>query len=77
MSDEKEKKVISADNIEQDFSQEDLEALMKKVDKESTFRKLKGYQYQFVFWLAVAWSGFQLYTALFGLLAAHLQRSIH
>jgi TRAP transporter 4TM/12TM fusion protein len=74
---DKDKKVIRADDIEQEVSQEELEALMKKVDKESTFRKLKGYQYQLVFWLAVAWSGFQLYTAMFGLLAAHLQRSIH
>ena len=75
MSD-KDKKATSPD-VEQEVSQEELEALMKKVDKESTFRKLQGFQHHFVFWLAVVWSGFQLYTAMFGLLAAHLQRSIH
>jgi TRAP transporter 4TM/12TM fusion protein len=71
------RKVISAEDVKPEVSEEELTKLLAKVDKESTFRKLGGYQYQVVFWIAVAWSCFQLYTAMFGVLAAQLQRSIH
>jgi TRAP transporter 4TM/12TM fusion protein len=74
---EKKVKVITADDLKSDVSEEELTELMKKVDKESTFRRLGGYQYQLVFLIAVAFSCFHLYTGLFGVLAAQLQRSIH
>lgn len=62
---------------EYDVDQASLEELMKKVDKESTFRKLTGYQAKLVYFLAIAFSCFHLYTGIFGVLAAQLQRSIH
>ena len=60
-----------------EVSQEELEALLKKVDKESTFRKLAGFDHWLVFWIAVAFSCFHVYTAMFGMLPAQMQRSVH
>jgi TRAP transporter 4TM/12TM fusion protein len=70
-------KVIRAEDYESQVSAEEIQEIMKKVDKESTFRKLTGYSSQIVYILAVGFSCFQLYTAIFGVLAAQLQRSIH
>ena len=67
----------STGEIIPDVSQEELEALLKKVDKESTFRKLAGFDYWLVFWIAVAFSCFHVYTAMFGMLPAQMQRSVH
>lgn len=55
----------------------DIDEIMAKYDKESNYRKLSGLQYKIVFVIAVLFSLFQLYTAMFGVLAAQLQRSIH
>ena len=63
--------------IASEVSQEELEALLKKVDKESTFRKLAGFDHWLVFWIAVAFSCFHVYTAMFGMLPAQMQRSVH
>ncbi len=60
-----------------DVSAEELEELLKKVDKESTYRKLAGFDHWLVFWIAVAFSCFHVYTALFGMLPAQMQRSVH
>jgi TRAP transporter 4TM/12TM fusion protein len=60
-----------------EVTQEEIAEILKKVDKESTARKLKGFQYWIVYVLAVGFSCFQVYTAAFGLLPAQLQRSIH
>ena len=46
----------STGEIAPEVSQEELEALLKKVDKESTFRKLAGFDHWLVFWIAVAFS---------------------
>ncbi|SDF08054.1 TRAP transporter permease [Sporolituus thermophilus] len=62
---------------EPEVSAVEVEELLKKVDKESTYRKLEGIPRKLVFWLAVAFSCFHLYTGIFGMLAAQLQRSIH
>jgi TRAP transporter 4TM/12TM fusion protein len=67
----------STGDILPEVSQEEMEALLKKVDKESTFRKLMGFDHWLVFWLAVAFSCFHLYTAMFGMLPAQMQRSVH
>ena len=64
-------------DMHSEVSQEDLEKLMAKVDKESTFRKLTGVDAWVVYLIAVGFSCFQLYTAMFGTLAAQLQRSVH
>ncbi|HSB67996.1 MAG TPA: TRAP transporter permease [Candidatus Methylomirabilis sp.] len=63
--------------MQSDVTQEELTKLLAKVDKESTFRKLTGYQYRIVYWLAVAFSCFQVYTGLLGAYPAQIQRSIH
>lgn len=55
----------------------DLDEIIAKYDKESSFRKLSGYQMKIVTSLAIMFSLFQLYTAIFGVLPAQLQRSIH
>ena len=74
MSEDKNKQVLVDDT---EVSEEELEELMKKVDKESRFRKLTGFQGKLVFGIAVAFSLFHLYTGVFGMLAAQLQRSVH
>lgn len=55
----------------------DLDEIIAKYDKESSFRKLSGYQMKIVTSIAIMFSLFQLYTAIFGVLPAQLQRSIH
>lgn len=67
----------STGEITSDVSQEELETILKKVDKESTFRKLAGFDHWLVFWIAVAFSCFHVYTAMFGMLPAQMQRSVH
>jgi TRAP transporter 4TM/12TM fusion protein len=64
-------------DIKSDVTEEELTQLLAKVDKESTFRKLTGYQYRIVYWIAVAFSVFQVYTGLLGAYPAQIQRSIH
>lgn len=75
MSDQDKK--LHSSQAETEVSAEELEELMKKVDKESTFRKLQGFQHKLVFYIAIAFSVFHLYTGMFGMLAAQIQRSVH
>jgi TRAP transporter 4TM/12TM fusion protein len=58
-------------------SKEEIEEILKKVDKEASARKLTGTPRWVVYVICVSWSLFQVYTAAFGLLPAQLQRSIH
>ncbi len=53
------------------------EEVLKKYDKESDKREYSGLMAYIVSALAITFSLFQLYTAMFGVLDAHLQRSIH
>jgi len=55
----------------------DLDEIIAKYDKESNYRKLSGFQMKLVTTTAILFSVFQLYTAIFGVLPAQLQRSIH
>ncbi|MGJ7922335.1 TRAP transporter permease [Neobacillus sp. LXY-4] len=50
---------------------------MEKYDPEAASRKLSGYLGWAVFLGLLAFSCFQLYTSIFGILTAQLQRSIH
>ena len=50
---------------------------LKKYDKESNALEHKGLMAKFVSALAIAFSVFQLYTAIFGVLDAQLQRAVH
>jgi TRAP transporter 4TM/12TM fusion protein len=56
---------------------EDIEAIVKKYDIESATRKLPIRWNKVVTIIAVLFSSFQVYTAIFGTLAPQLQRSIH
>jgi len=73
---EKQPIIIRAEDYESEVSEEEIQEIMKKVDKNQP-PKLTGYSSQIVYILAVGFSCFQLYTAIFGALAAQLQRSIH
>ncbi|TFG79439.1 MAG: TRAP transporter permease, partial [Spirochaetales bacterium] len=54
-----------------------VQDVMKKYDKESNFRVLKGFAARIISAIAIVFSCFQLYTAVFGVLDAMIQRSIH
>ncbi|MGE5256601.1 MAG: TRAP transporter permease [Hyphomicrobiales bacterium] len=58
-------------------SKEEIEKILRKVDKEAGARKLTGLPHWIVYVIGVSWSLFQVYTAAFGLFPAQLQRSIH
>ena len=58
-------------------SKEEIEKILKQVDKEAAARKLTGLPHWIVYVIGFSWSIFQVYTAAFGLLPAQLQRSIH
>lgn len=51
--------------------------IMKKFDKEADHRTLAGFGGRLVAALAIAFSAFQLYTAVFGVFDAMIQRSVH
>lgn len=59
------------------LSQEQQQALLEKYDPEAGTRKLKGVLGWIVFLGLLSFSLFQLYTGVFGVLTAQLQRSIH
>lgn len=69
--------VLRISDMKSEVSEEELTKLLAKVDKESTFRRLTGWDYRVVYWIAVGWSCFQLYTALLGMYPAQIQRSVH
>ncbi len=67
-------------NTEHDFSnmtEEEIQDILSKYDKEQRFRRYKGFLAIFTRYGAIAFSIFQLYTAIYGTLASQLQRSIH
>jgi len=70
---------MSDENLNSSQIQEEIniDAIMAKYDKESSYRRLRGKQMKIVSVIAVLFSCFQLYTAIFGILPAQLQRSIH
>ena len=77
MTDKEQPKVPLEGDVEPEVTEEEITEILKKVDKESTFRRLIGYQHWIVYAIAVAFSLFQLYTGVFGFLPAQKQRSIH
>ncbi len=54
-----------------------VEEILQKYDKESTFRILDGLWGKIIVFLCIAFSAFQLYTAAFGVFPAQIQRGIH
>ena len=58
-------------------AQQEADAVLRKYDSESNTRTLTGVMARIVSAIAIAFSIFQLYTSLFGVLDAHLQRAVH
>ncbi len=71
--------IENTDEIQVDISSDEVNVddIMAKYDKESAYRRLSGKQLKIVSIIAILFSGFQLYTAIFGILPAQLQRSVH
>jgi len=53
------------------------EEVMRQFDKEADFRTIAGFLGKVIAAICIAFSIFQLYTAMFGVLDAMMQRSIH
>ena len=62
---------------EKDFQELSAEEVMQKFDKESDKREMKGFWNIRINAICIVFAIFQLYTAAFGILDAHLQRAIH
>lgn len=67
-----ENKTITSDNQEVN-----IDAILEKFDKESSYRRLSGVQAKIISVIAILFAFFQLYTGAFGVLPSQLQRSIH
>lgn len=55
----------------------DAQEIMRKFDKESDYRNIKGFLGKVIAAIAICFSIFQVYTALFGVFDAMIQRTIH
>lgn len=62
---------------EKDFKELSADEVMQKFDKESDKREVKEIWNIIINAICIAFAVFQLYTATFGVLDAHLQRAIH
>lgn len=60
-----------------EFKELSAEEVLQKFDKESDKRELKGFWNIIISAICIIFAVFQLYTATFGILDAHLQRAIH
>lgn len=72
---EEEKKLPPED--ESHISEEKQKEILQKYDPESNTRDLSGIIKHVVFFGLLAFSLFQLYTAIFGQYTAYIQRSVH
>ncbi|WP_213422338.1 TRAP transporter permease [Bhargavaea massiliensis] len=68
---------IKKDNLHDQLSEEEQLELLKKYDPESNTRDVQGILKKIVFIGLLAFSLFQLYTAIFGQYTAYIQRSVH
>lgn len=59
------------------FTEEQQKELLQKYDIESNTRNVVGFMKNIIFFGLLAFSLFQLYTAIFGQFTAYIQRSIH
>ncbi|AYC29045.1 TRAP transporter permease [Paenisporosarcina cavernae] len=76
MAENKNQHLDRPEDFEQ-LSAEEQQEILQKYDPESNTRDLKGVMLKVVFFGLLAFSLFQLYTAIFGQFTAYLQRSIH
>ena len=72
-----ETEIKSADAMEKQNQQIDLDDLMRKYDTEARFRTLEGWQSKLVALIAIGMSCFHFYTSGFGLLLAQKQGAVH
>jgi TRAP transporter 4TM/12TM fusion protein len=61
----------------QSLEEVNVEQVLAKYDRESNYRRYDGLWKWIVSLIAITFSLFQLYTAIFGVLDAHIQRSVH
>ncbi|SPT98833.1 ArsB/NhaD type transport protein [Lysinibacillus capsici] len=73
---EKSKKEKKVEEFEQ-ISAEEQQAILEKYDIESNVRTISGVMKHVIFYGLLAFSLFQLYTAIFGQFPAQIQRTIH
>lgn len=64
-------------NLSDQFDQEHANELLRQYDKGSDYRELKGFGAKIISAILIIFTLFQLYTAVFGMLDAMLQRSVH
>ena len=74
---DKDKTISAAQASENGMTEEQAAEIMKKYDKESDVMEYTGLMAKFISALAITFSIFQLYTAIFGVLDAQLQRAVH
>lgn len=60
-----------------EFKELSAEEVLQKFDKESDKRELSGFWNIVISAICIVFAVFQLYTATFGILDAHLQRAVH
>jgi len=70
MSDQNKQAAVDTDKV-------DGHEILKKFDKESDYRVLGGFMGKAIAALAIVFTSFQLYTAIFGVLDSMIQRSAH
>jgi len=69
----KEVQTIHVENL----SAEEQQALLEKYDTESNTRKIAGFKGKAIYFILLAFSLFQLYTAIQGQFPAQIQRTVH
>ncbi len=63
--------------VEQETKTVNVDEILAKYDKESTFRVLSGFWGQLIKIVCICFSLYQLYTAAFGVFPAQIQRAVH
>ena len=64
-------------SVSVEVSSKEANDLLKKYDRGSNFRELKGFPGKILSAILICFTLFQLYTAIFGVMDAMLQRAIH
>ena len=76
----KDTKLATQTEVDDQFealTEEQQQALIEKYDTESNVRKISGIMGKVIWGLLLAFSLFQLYTAIFGQFPAQIQRTVH
>ena len=72
-----EPKIIDSSTAEKAMQDANVTEILEKYDKESLFRTLQGNWALVIKFLAISFTVFQLYTAIFGPFFTQIQRAIH